>query len=71
MIGVLFIGSCDAYTGCLLMTEVELHEEHIWEVEPSACVLEGKCTQGPLLPMNYYHSYSCMCLIWNTFKDFT
>ena len=32
---------------------------------------EGKCTKGPLLPMNYYHTYSCMCLIWNAFKDFT
>ena len=42
MICVLFIGSCDACTGCLMMIEVELHEEHIWEVEPSACVLEGK-----------------------------
>jgi len=32
MIGVLFIGSCDACdacTGCLLTIEVELHEEHI------------------------------------------
>jgi len=32
---------------------------------------EGKYTKGPLLPMNYYHLYSCMCLIWNAFKDFT
>jgi len=52
MIGVLFIGSCDACdacTGCLMMIEVELHEEHIWEVEPSACVLEGKCNMSTLV----------------------
>ena len=32
---------------------------------------EGKCIKGPLLPMNYYHLHSCMCLIWIAFKDFT
>ena len=32
---------------------------------------EGKCTKGPLLPMNYYHLHSCMSLIWFAFKDFT
>ena len=32
---------------------------------------EGKRTKGPLLPMNYYHLHSCMCLIWIAFKDFT
>jgi hypothetical protein len=46
MLGVLFIGSCDACTGYLLMLEVELYKEHIWEVEPSASVLEGKCNMS-------------------------
>ena len=49
MIGVLFIGSCDICTGCLLTLEVELHEEHIWEVESSANVLEGKCNMSILV----------------------
>jgi hypothetical protein len=49
MIGVLFISSCDACTGCLLMLEVELHEEQILEVESLASVLEGKCKMSSLV----------------------
>ena len=64
MIGVLFIGSCDACdacTGCLLTIEVELHEEHIWEMEPLAYVLEGKCTKGPLyLWIITLHIHACV-----------
>jgi hypothetical protein len=49
MIGVLFIGSYDVCIGYLLTLEVELHEEHIREVESSASVLEGKCNMSSLV----------------------
>ena len=68
MIGILFLGSCDACTSGLLSLEEELYK-NIKKLDSK--LLEGKCTKGPLLPMNYYHLYSCMCLNWNAFKDFT
>ena len=50
MLGVLFIGSCDVCTGCLLTLEVELckadQEGKVGELEK---LLEGKCNMSSLV----------------------
>ena len=53
MTSVLFIGSCDVCTSCLLSLEVELHEEQIWEVNHRQVFQKASVAWVPLLPNNY------------------